>query len=110
MDPLGGHERGAVISCFCRAGRRLPARRWLCPGERIADTPTNRPRCPDLVGRKLRGQLVLEVPKQKAPVPTAILDDTAKRGIRIKEASDFAGFPVGPPVTQIVEIPELLSR
>lgn len=53
---------------------------------------------------------MLAVPRQKPPVPTAILDDAATRGVRIEEAIDFAGSPVGPPVAQVVEIPELLSR
>ena len=80
------------------------------PGEVIADTAANRARYPELVGEKLSGNLVLQVPKQKAPIPSSVLDHADQLDIEIHQVSDFAGFPVGPPVSQVGETAELVDR
>lgn len=80
------------------------------PGEVIANTPANRARYPELVGKELRGRLVLEVPKQKSPIPREVLDEAELLGVRIEQVSEFAGFQVGPPVSQVPETYEALTH
>jgi len=57
--------------------------RKYAPGTIIADVPSNR--ASGLAGEKLRGQMLLEVPEQQAPVPKAVLDEARKRDIRIRD-------------------------
>jgi hypothetical protein len=75
--------------------------RKYSPGQVVADTTDNAVRSPELIGKQINGDLVLEVPKQKAPIPQEILDQAQKRNVLIREVSDFEGFPVGPPVSQV---------
>jgi hypothetical protein len=57
------------------------------PGEKIADTPGNRAHYPDLVGKALRGAMILEVPVQNAPVPPAILEKAAGLNVTIRDVN-----------------------
>jgi len=59
--------------------------RKYAPGTRIADVPTNRNR--GIAGQKLRGQMILEVPVQARPIPQAVLDAAATRGVIIRDAN-----------------------
>ena len=52
------------------------------PGSKIADVPTTPP---ELRGKTLSGQLVLEVPPQEAPIPDAVLKAAADRNIVIRD-------------------------
>jgi hypothetical protein len=58
------------------------------PGNTIADTPANNAWYPDLVGKQLAGEMVLEVPIQNAPVPPEFGDWAARMGVTIR---DFNG-------------------
>jgi hypothetical protein len=57
------------------------------PGETIADTRGNRERYPNLVGQPLRGDMILEVPVQNAPIPRAILEKAAELDVVIRDVN-----------------------
>ncbi|RSM82564.1 hypothetical protein DMH04_25570 [Kibdelosporangium aridum] len=57
------------------------------PGEIIADTPSNREKYPHLVGQPLRGDMILEVPVQTAPVPPAIVEKAAELNVTIRDVN-----------------------
>jgi len=57
--------------------------RKYAPGTIIADVPSNR--ASGLAGQPLRGQKILEVPEQIAPVPKAVLDQANNRRIIIRD-------------------------
>jgi hypothetical protein len=59
--------------------------RKYAPGLRIADVPTNTDR--GIAGQTLRGQMILEVPVQARPIPQAVLDAAAARGILIRDVN-----------------------
>ncbi len=52
------------------------------PGMKIANVPTSG----NLVGQKLRGQMILEIPKQINPIPKAIIDIANKLSIIIRDS------------------------
>ncbi|WP_343997562.1 hypothetical protein [Streptomyces thermocarboxydovorans] len=54
-------------------------------GVRIADTPKARAQFPQLIGTRLQGKYVLEVPVQSRPVPEWALREAARRRIEIKD-------------------------
>ena len=87
--------------------RELPEK--YSQGQVVSNTPVNRAKYPELIGERLHGQLVLEVPKQKAPIPREVLDYADNLDIVIHQRSDFAGFPVGAPVSQVQETGELVE-
>jgi hypothetical protein len=58
------------------------------PGNIIADTPANNARYPGLVGHRLEGKMVLEVPVQQTPIPQEFGDWSARLGVTIR---DFNG-------------------
>ena len=80
------------------------------PGQVVSDTPVNRTRYPHLVGRKLQGEMVLEIPRQKAPIPQEVLDYADELDVIVRQRSDFGGFQVGPPVSEVGETRELVER
>jgi hypothetical protein len=51
----------------------------------VADTPGNRAQLPEQIGRKLDGDLILEVPPQDGDVPVAVLEEAKRLGIRIRD-------------------------
>jgi hypothetical protein len=51
------------------------------PGARIADVPSSGP----LAGKRLRGQMILEVPQQRGSIPQAVLDVAKKNRIIIRD-------------------------
>lgn len=55
------------------------------PGEIIADTAKNRSE--DIAGQPLRGQHILEVPPQNAPIPKSLLDHAKSRGVIIRDTN-----------------------
>jgi hypothetical protein len=60
--------------------------RKYAPGTPIADTPGNREKLGEAeIGRGLDGRKILEVPVQNGPIPQDILDDAARRNIRIRD-------------------------
>ena len=63
------------------------------PGNVVADTPTMRERYPDLVGKPLQGDLILEVPIQKAPVPEWLGEWTRRWNITIRDPTGHVYNP-----------------
>lgn len=59
--------------------------RKYAPGETVSDTPRNRRQCPELVGTPLDGQMILEVPVQRRPVPRSVLEMSAELDIIIRD-------------------------
>ncbi len=55
------------------------------PGNVVADTPANRANCPQLVGKPLQGNLILEVPIQNGPVPTWLAEWARRWNITIRD-------------------------
>jgi hypothetical protein len=55
------------------------------PGNIIADTPRNRQLYGNLVGRRLEGPMVLEVPIQNAPIPQELGTWARRLGITIRD-------------------------
>ena len=55
------------------------------PGNVIADTPANRALCPELIGKPLQGNLILEVPIQNSPVPTWLAEWARRWNITIRD-------------------------
>jgi hypothetical protein len=53
------------------------------PGAKIADVPSSG----NLSGQRLQGQMILEVPPQKAPVPKSVLDAANDAGVLIRDTS-----------------------
>ena len=49
-------------------------------------------------------------PRCYAPIPLSVLDHADQLDIEIHQVSDFAGFPVGPPVSQVGETAVLVDR
>jgi hypothetical protein len=63
--------------------------RKYSPGEVISDTPKNREELPEeLIGQKIDGQLVLEVPEQWRDVPAAVTTRAAELGIIIRDTNN----------------------
>ncbi len=58
------------------------------PGRKVADTPGNRARYPQLIGQRLVGQMVLELSVQNAPIPFEVGARARRFGIVIR---DFNG-------------------
>jgi hypothetical protein len=59
------------------------------PGNVIADTPRNRQLYPDLVGKPLRGELILEVPVQQQPVSPEFGAWAKRLGVTIRDEDGF---------------------
>jgi hypothetical protein len=55
------------------------------PGNVIADTPRNRALYPHLVGQRLEGPMILEVPIQNAPVPEELGRWARRQRITIRD-------------------------
>jgi hypothetical protein len=55
------------------------------PGEVVKDTPKARAQFPHLIGKKIRGDMYLEVPVQNHPVPERILQYARDRKILIRD-------------------------
>ncbi len=75
----------ALVRPKTAVGYVREAARKYSPGEVIADVPSNRARLPHLIGKRLDGRLVLEVPVQKAPVPQAVLDVAKRHNVWIMD-------------------------
>lgn len=52
------------------------------PGTEIADVPST---SPGLRGRKLQGDMFLEVPVQTKPIPKSVLDEANRLEIQIRD-------------------------
>lgn len=61
--------------------------RKYSPGEEIAGTPRNREHYPELVGKPLEGEMILEVPVQNRPIPRAILEKADELDITIRDTN-----------------------
>jgi hypothetical protein len=57
------------------------------PGNVVKNTPRNRELYPELVGKPLRGKLVLEVPIQEAPVPQEFAEWARRWDITIRDTA-----------------------
>jgi hypothetical protein len=55
------------------------------PGSVIADTPANRLSHPELIGKPLSGQTILEVPVQRQPVPPDLAARAKRLGVTIRD-------------------------
>jgi hypothetical protein len=55
------------------------------PGNVVADVPKNRQAYPDLVGKPISGQVILEVPVQHKPVPAEFGDVARRMGVTIRD-------------------------
>jgi hypothetical protein len=66
-------------------GHLEEALRKYRPGTAVADTPANRANYPDLIGKPLSGQAVLEVPVQRQPVPPDFAARARRLGVTIRD-------------------------
>jgi hypothetical protein len=55
------------------------------PGNVVADTPANRTNYPDLVGKPIKGDMILEVPVQNQPVPAEFGAWAKRLGVTIRD-------------------------
>ena len=65
------HSQLADIQVSTAIGYLGDMVRKYSPGEKISGTPRNREQYPELVGERLAGEMVLEVPVQNRPIPRA---------------------------------------
>jgi RHS repeat-associated protein len=91
-DPIRGEIVSRKNTQFARIKERTGkgyvrelARKYP-PGARIADVPSSGPAPPQgLKGQRLSGQMYLEVPVQRQPIPQAVLDTARRKGIVIRD-------------------------
>lgn len=79
------HTQLAEVQPATAIGYLRSARLKYRRGKRIADSPRNRELCPELVGERTKGKLVLKVPVQKAPVPDLVLAEARRLKIEIRD-------------------------
>jgi hypothetical protein len=78
---LGDVQEGTAISYLDELDRKY------APLTEVADVPSTRARYPELVGQRIDGDMILEVPPQHSPIPQSVLDHADELDITIRDVT-----------------------
>jgi hypothetical protein len=78
---LGRVQPQTAIRYLRSLGQKYPE------GRTIADTPANKLNNPGLIGQRLEGEHILEVPVQQDPIPPDIINESHELGVTIRDVN-----------------------